>query len=79
MQPASPRVVRPLRRARILVRTVTDVDIVPAVRGLLPTRATTPERRAAAAHHRRLNAELMPGSVAAAGTSNLTQPKTGSG
>lgn len=62
LQPASRRVVRPFRRARILVRTMTDVDIVPAVWGLVPTWATAPERREVASRHRLLDAEMVPGS-----------------
>ena len=62
LQPASRRVVRPLRRARILVRTMTDVDIVPAVWGLVPSWAAAGERREVAARHGLLDAEMVPGS-----------------
>ena len=62
LQPASRRVVRPFRRARILVRTLTDVDIVPAVWGLVPTWATAGERREVASRYRLLDADLVPGS-----------------
>jgi putative SOS response-associated peptidase YedK len=62
MQPASRRVVRPFRRARILIRTLTDVDIVPAVWGLVPTWATSGERREVASRHALLDAEMVPGS-----------------
>lgn len=63
MQPPARRFVRPLRRARIVISTTTGIAIVPSVFGLVPSWATSGERRQLALRHAALDAMLAPDST----------------
>lgn len=63
MQPAgTPRHVYPLKRARIVMATSTEPEIVPAIWGLVPPWAAAAERRSVAQRHALLDGELVPNS-----------------
>jgi putative SOS response-associated peptidase YedK len=63
MLPPARRFVRPLRRARIVITTTAGLAIVPSVLGLVPSWASSGERRPLAARHAALDAQLAPNST----------------
>ncbi len=63
MQPPARRIVQPLRRARIAIRTTGGIAITASVFGLVPSWATSGERRQLALRHAALDAQLAPDST----------------
>lgn len=62
LQPAAPRRIRALQRARIILATSGGVDLVCAIWGLVPAWAAAVERRSVAQRHTLLDAGLTPDS-----------------